>query len=54
MSMGIGSQRISGLEVLSQLTSQDITISPERAIGYGEFGFWNAVTKHCPTTRHQC
>ncbi|PCS24063.1 hypothetical protein BTN49_0256 [Candidatus Enterovibrio escicola] len=37
------------LEVLSQLTYQDISIAPELAIGDGALGFWNAVTKHWPT-----
>ena len=30
-----------------------MTIAPELAIGDGALGFWNAVTKFWPTTRHQ-
>ena len=41
------------LEVLTQLQSQGMTIAPELAIGDGALGFWNAVTKFWPTTRHQ-
>jgi putative transposase len=40
-------------EVLSQLTAQGMKIAPELAIGDGALGFWNAVTKHWPSTRHQ-
>ncbi len=41
------------LEVLTQLQSQGMTIAPELAIGDGALGFWNALTKFWPTTRHQ-
>ena len=41
------------LEVLSQLTSQGMSIAPELAIGDGALGFWNAITKHWPSTKHQ-
>ncbi|WP_150137983.1 hypothetical protein [Candidatus Enterovibrio escicola] len=46
---GYRESEVSWFRVLSQLTSQDISIAPERAIGDGAFCFWNAVTKHCPT-----
>ncbi|WP_150140160.1 transposase [Candidatus Enterovibrio escicola] len=51
--MGYRRSESSWLEDLSQLTSQDISIAPELAIGDGAFCFWNAVTKHWPTTHHQ-
>lgn len=50
---GYRESEASWLEVLSQLTSQGISVAPELAIGDGALGFWNAVTKHWPTTRHQ-
>ena len=40
-------------EVLSQLTAQGMRNAPELAIGDGALGFWNAVAKHWPSTRHQ-
>ena len=40
-------------EVLSQLTAQGMRNAPELAIGDGALGFWNAITKHWPSTRHQ-
>lgn len=50
---GYRESEASWLEVLSQLTSQGMTIAPELAIGDGALGFWNAAAKHWPTTRHQ-
>lgn len=40
-------------EVLNQLQFQGLTIAPKLAIGDGALGFWNAVTKVWPTTKHQ-
>ncbi len=40
-------------EVMSQLSSQGLTVAPKLAIGDGALGFWNAVTKQWPTTRQQ-
>jgi putative transposase len=50
---GYRESEASWLEVLTQLQSQGMTIAPELAIGDGALGFWNAVTKFWPTTRHQ-
>lgn len=40
-------------EVIEQLESQGLKISPDLAIGDGALGFWKAVTKKWPTTKHQ-
>lgn len=50
---GFRESEASWLEVLSQLTSQGLTLEPKLAIGDGALGFWNAVTKHWPTTKQQ-
>ena len=50
---GYRESEASWLDVLTQLKSQGMTIAPELATGDGALGFWNAVTKFWPTTRHQ-
>ena len=50
---GYRESEASWLEVLSQLKAQGLTMAPKLAIGNGALGFWNAVTKFWPTTRHQ-
>ncbi|EPY6113007.1 IS256 family transposase [Salmonella enterica subsp. enterica serovar Bareilly] len=40
-------------ELLSGLRSRGITISPKLATGDGAMGFWNALAKVFPDTRHQ-
>ncbi len=50
---GYRESEASWLEILSQLKSQGLNIAPELAIGDGALGFWNAVTKFWPTTKHQ-
>ena len=50
---GYRESEASWLDVLTQLKSQGMTTAPELAIGDGALGFWNAVTKFWPTTRHQ-
>ncbi len=51
---GYRESEVSWLEVLASLTYQGISFASELAVNDGAFGFWNAVTKHRPTTRHQC
>ena len=43
----------SWLEVLQQLTHQGLSVAPELAVGDGALGFWKALSKHWPMTRHQ-
>lgn len=43
----------SWLELLNNLTAQGLSTAPELAIGDGALGFWKAVAKHWPATRHQ-
>lgn len=50
---GVRESEQSWTEVLNQLQSQGLTIPPKLAIGDGALGFWNAVTKVWPTTKHQ-
>ena len=50
---GYRESEASWLEVLSLLKAQGLTMAPKLAIGDGALGFWNAVTKFWPTTRHQ-
>tara|TARA_B110000902_G_scaffold211902_1_gene242795 strand:+ start:98 stop:1357 length:1260 start_codon:yes stop_codon:yes gene_type:complete len=50
---GVRESEQSWTEVLNQLQSQGLTIPPKLAIGDGALGFWNALTKVWPTTRHQ-
>jgi putative transposase len=40
-------------ELLLDLESRGLTIPPKLAIGDGALGFWKAVTKQWPKTRHQ-
>lgn len=40
-------------EVLTQLTSQGLSVPPALAVGDGALGFWNALTKHWPTVVQQ-
>jgi putative transposase len=38
---------------LEQLCEQGFIVPPEVAVGDGALGFWKAITKHWPATRHQ-
>lgn len=40
-------------EVLTQLSARGLQVPPKLAIGDGALGFWNALTKHWPTTGQQ-
>lgn len=40
-------------EVLAQLNAQGLKTPPKLAVGDGALGFWNALTKHWPTTAQQ-
>ena len=40
-------------ELLEQLSHQGLNTPPEIAIGDGALGFWKALTKHWPKTKHQ-
>lgn len=40
-------------ELLDQLSHQGLSVAPEIAIGDGALGFWKAITKHWPMTKHQ-
>lgn len=53
ISDGVRESEQSWTEVLNQLNAQGLTAAPKLAIGDGALGFWNAVTKVWPTTRHQ-
>ncbi len=50
---GYRESEASWLELLEQLTEQGFTVPPEVAVGDGALGFWKAITKHWPTTKHQ-
>ena len=50
---GYRESEASWLELLEQLAEQGFTAPPEVAVGDGALGFWKAITKHWPTTRHQ-
>ena len=50
---GYRESEASWLELLEQLAEQGFTVPPEVAVGNGALGFWKAITKHWPTTRHQ-
>ncbi len=43
----------SWLEVLSGLKARGLTVAPELATGDGSLGFWKALSKVFPSTRHQ-
>ncbi len=43
----------SWLEVLHDIKSRGLTVSPKLAVGDGALGFWNALDKVYPQTRHQ-
>ncbi|ALU43208.1 IS256 family transposase [Pseudoalteromonas rubra] len=53
ISDGVRESEQSWTEVLNQLNAQGLAAAPKLAIGDGALGFWNAVTKVWPTTRHQ-
>jgi putative transposase len=53
VSDGVRESEISWTEVLNQLQSQGLSEAPKLAIGDGALGFWNAVRKVWPTTKHQ-
>ena len=40
-------------ELLDLLSHQGLNVPPEIAIGDGALGFWKAITKNWPTTKHQ-
>lgn len=40
-------------ELLDLLSHQGLKVPPEIAIGDGALGFWKAITKHWPMTKHQ-
>ena len=40
-------------ELLTLLSHQGLSAPPEIAVGDGGLGFWNAITKHWPSTNHQ-
>ena len=40
-------------ELLDLLSHQGLNVPPEIAVGDGALGFWKAITKHWPTTKHQ-
>lgn len=40
-------------ELLDLLSHQGLDVPPEIAIGDGALGFWKAITKHWPKTKHQ-
>jgi len=50
---GYRESEASWLELLEQLTEQGFKVPPEIAVGDGALGFWKAITKHWPATRHQ-
>lgn len=50
---GYRESEASWTEVIEQLEDQGLQIPPELAIGDGALGFWKAMIKKWPTTRHQ-
>ena len=40
-------------ELLDLLSHQGLSVPPEIAVGDGALGFWKAITKHWPSTKHQ-
>lgn len=50
---GYRESEASWFELLSGLRSRGLTISPKLATGDGAMGFWNALAKVFPDTRHQ-
>lgn len=50
---GYRESEASWLELLEQLSHQGLNVAPEIAIGDGALGFWKAITKHWPQTKHQ-
>lgn len=50
---GYRESEASWTEVIEQLESQGLKISPDLAIGDGALGFWKAVTKKWSTTKQQ-
>jgi len=50
---GYRESEASWTEVIEQLEDQGLQIPPELAIGDGALGFWKAMTKKWPTTKHQ-
>ena len=50
---GYRESEASWYELLSGLRSRGMTISPKLATGDGAMGFWNALAKVFPDTRHQ-
>lgn len=50
---GYRESEASWFELLSGLRSRGLTVSPKLATGDGAMGFWNALAKVFPDTRHQ-
>ena len=50
---GYRESEASWLELLNGLRSRGLQIEPKLAVGDGALGFWNAITKAYPTTKHQ-
>jgi len=50
---GYRESEASWLELLNGLRSRGLQIEPKLAVGDGALGFWNALAKAYPTTKHQ-
>ena len=50
---GYRESEASWLELLEHLSHQGLNAAPEIAIGDGALGFWKAISKHWPQTKHQ-
>ena len=50
---GFRESEASWYELLSGLKARGLTVSPKLAIGDGALGFWKAISKCYPSTRHQ-
>ncbi len=50
---GYRESEASWTEVIEQLESQGLQLPPDLAVGDGALGFWKALTKKWPTTKHQ-
>jgi len=50
---GFRESEASWFELLTQLEGQGLKIAPKVAVGDGALGFWKAITKHWPETKHQ-
>ena len=50
---GYRESEASWMELLNGLRSRGLQIEPKLAVGDGALGFWNAIAKAYPTTKHQ-